>query len=732
MKNNKLFTMLFLGVFTLLTSCIKEEAPNAECDITAVSRAWLEAHREIIVGEPIITNKTVSFNTTKEITLDSLKKLDPVFELTPGASVEKLERIEENGESGIVMYYLTHSEDGLWKKDYEVSFTKPAQTSTEMKFSFENFTTKQFDTWHEIISGTQYNWWASSNEGFIMTGQGKTPKDFPTASDSDGVSGYCVRLKTCDTGSLGGSVGMPIAAGSIFIGEFQSENAMKKPLEATRFGLQIAPSKPLALQGYYKYTAGEVFTDKDKNVVEGIKDTCSIYAVLYEVDPNNFVTLCGSDVTTSDRIVLLAELYAGDAGEWTEFSIPFEPKNGKVFDYNKLMNNEYAFTVVASSSRNGGNFEGAIGSTLHIDELNVMWEESDSPSEDFGITAVNSEWLKDNSDIIIAKPVISNNLIKFSVTVDVDIHDLKMVDPQFDLTPGATIENLNITDIVSENEISFQYRVYSKDGKWNKDYIVSFKRKALIPVNKIFGFEDFLLDEEDKYFIWHEDIYSRSNSLWWATANEGFKMTGKGKSPADYPTAADNNGYIGNCVKLQTCDTGIIGKAAGMPIAAGNIFIGCYNSDIAMTSPLEAANFGLQILPAKPLALKGYYKYTAGEVYTDKNKNVVEGKKDCCSIYAVVYEVDATNVKPLNGEDIMTSDRIVLLANLENPAETSKWQQFNIPFELVNGKNFDYGKLANDEYAIAIVASSSKDGDLFEGAVGSTLFIDEFKLTWEE
>ena len=80
----------------------------------------------------------------------------------------------------------------------------------------------------------------------------------------------------------------------------------------------------------------------------------------------------------------------------------------------------------------------------------------------------------------------------------------------------------------------------------------------------------------------------------------------------------------------------------------------------------------------------------------------------------------------------MTSDRIVLLANLENPAETSKWQQFNIPFELVNGKNFDYGKLANDEYAIAIVASSSKDGDLFEGAVGSTLFIDEFKLTWEE
>ena len=188
----------------------------------------------------------------------------------------------------------------------------------------------------------------------------------------------------------------------------------------------------------------------------------------------------------------------------------------------------------------------------------------------------------------------------------------------------------------------------------------------------------------------------------------------------------------GCCVKLTTRDTGIIGKAAGTPIAAGNIFIGEYDGKLAMKKPLEAASFGMQILPAKPAALTGYYRYKAGEVYTDKNKEVIENTKDNCAIYAVVYEVNPADVKPLDGKDITTSNRIVLAAELEQPQESNEWVEFNIPFKAVEGKEFDYGKLYDDEYAIAIVASSSKNGHLFEGAVGSTLFIDEFKIVWEE
>ena len=71
------------------------------------------------------------------------------------------------------------------------------------------------------------------------------------------------------------------------------------------------------------------------------------------------------------------------------------------------------------------------------------------------------------------------------------------------------------------------------------------------------------------------------------------------------------------------------------------------------------------------------------------------------------------------------------MADLKDAGEPTDWKEFNIPFEPQNGKEFDYDKLANNEYVITIVASSSKNGAFFEGAVGSTLYIDEFRIEWE-
>ena len=735
MKNNRILNLLLLGTFFILTACIREEAPNAECDIIAVNSAWLDVNREIITGRPSIANKSVSFNVVREISLDSLKTLEPIFDLTPGASIEKLDKTIENGESGIIMYYRTMSEDGMWSKEYEVSFTKQASGSVDNVFSFENYALDangKFYTWYEIIDGTRYNWWASSNEGYKMTNQAKVPEDFPTSVDNNGVSGNCVRLKTCDTGSAGGGVGMPIAAGSIFIGEFQGKNAMSKPLEATRFGLQIASAKPLSLKGHYKYTAGEIFTDKNKNVIEGKKDTCSIYAVLYEVDPDNFISLCGTDVMTSERVVLLAELKnPGEPTEWTEFEIPFEPMNGKEFDQNKLVNNEYAITVVASSSKNGGTFEGAVGSTLYIDELKITWEKSETSNAECNIIAVNESWLKEHRYIIIGKPEINNKSVNFNVVESISIDDLMNLDPIFDLSAGARIEKIGTPVVNGDTEVVMQYKTHSEDEKWSKEYKITFTKQASIPVDYTFGFENFSLDAENKFYTWYECIKG-THYYWWASSNEGYKLTGKGDRYSDFPASFDGDGVVGCCVKLKTCETGIIGKGANIPLAAGSIYLGEFLDKDALKKPLKATQFGLQILPAKPVALNGFYKYTAGEVYTDKNKNIVENQKDSCAIYAVLYEVNPENVIPLNGTNITTSNSIVLFAELKNPVETTEWQEFNIPFEAKNEKEFDYEKLINNEYAIAIVATSSKNGNLFEGAIGSTLYIDEFKLIWEE
>ncbi|MBQ8695422.1 MAG: PCMD domain-containing protein [Bacteroidaceae bacterium] len=382
MTNKKIFGAMLLTILSVLTSCIREEAPNAECDIIAVKGTWLESNKEILSGSPIISNNDIMFYVKEETSIETLKQLDPEFELTYGALIVKENRIEENGSRGIYLYYRTTSEDGAWSKTYRVSFTKQTVIDVNAVFGFENFELNQpapkgkYNVWHEVdANGTRLNWWASGNAGFSFTGKGKTPADFPTSSDSAGFKGCCIKLTTRDTGSFGKMAGMPIAAGNIFLGEFISANAMREPLAATRFGLAIAPSKPLTLTGHYRYTPGEIFTDKAKEEVAGRRDTCAIYSVLYEIDPGNIVTLDGSNVLSSDRIVLVAELKnPGEPDEWTSFEIPYVPANGKVFDWQKLEKGEYAITVVASSSKGGAFFEGAVGSTLYVDELKINWD----------------------------------------------------------------------------------------------------------------------------------------------------------------------------------------------------------------------------------------------------------------------------------------------------------------------------------------------------------------------
>ena len=58
-----------------------------------------------------------------------------------------------------------------------------------------------------------------------------------------------------------------------------------------------------------------------------------------------------------------------------------------------------------------------------------------------------------------------------------------------------------------------------------------------------------------------------------------------------------------------------------------------------------------------------------------------------------------------------------------------RWLLLYIPF--VYRKTFDHEKLSKGEYYMAVVFSSSRDGAYFEGAVGSTLIIDEAKLILE-
>jgi len=60
----------------------------------------------------------------------------------------------------------------------------------------------------------------------------------------------------------------------------------------------------------------------------------------------------------------------------------------------------------------------------------------------------------------------------------------------------------------------------------------------------------------------------------------------------------------------------------------------------------------------------------------------------------------------------------------EKRLEADNWTPFELFFNLVPGRNYDSTK----QYMFTIVFSSSLEGDRFNGAPGSELWIDEVQL----
>lgn len=371
-----------LCILGCLNSCIQDEPLNAECDIVAVDAGWIESHKSILIGNPIVTNDHVSFIVKEDC---NLSQLDPLFTLTDGAHMTmEVDGKEVEGNGAVRDFtspktYKVYSQDGNWSKSYTVSFSSREYIKTCSFEHYELDNSQRYHVWYEVSYSDSLNprrdYWASGNGGYALTGMGRDVSFFPTVSEQLGVQGNGVKLQTRSTGSFGLFAGMPIAAGNLFIGEFDTKIAMSAPRMATHFGLQLVGGKPVELCGYYKYTAGAKFTDEKNTVHPEMKDTADIYAVLYEVDPTNFVALNGDDVLSSERIVMMARIDdPGEPQEWKYFAEPFKMRPGKTFEEERLRNDGYAIAIVATSSRQGAYFKGAVGSVLYIDELKVVWE----------------------------------------------------------------------------------------------------------------------------------------------------------------------------------------------------------------------------------------------------------------------------------------------------------------------------------------------------------------------
>lgn len=324
--------------------------------------------------------------------------------------------------------------------------------------------------------------------------------------------------------------------------------------------------------------------------------------------------------------------------------------------------------------------------------------------------------------------------------------NLKMT-PTITVSAGATISPASGTEQNFANDVI--YTVTSEDGINSVKYSV--KRGN---INRL-DFEDWVTinsntSGSDEHFQLPQGTWGSTNDgIMSANDMLGSALEGLGLSRFEYPVQPSGDAFEGEkSVLIKTIDMLILAPqpdgsvmdfnaALGGLIpynTAGSLFLGEFHTD--MNDMLASTKFGVPYAE-KPVKFVGNYKYSPGEFYRE-GRDTVE-KSDEFAIYALLYEAvdEAGNEVTLIGGSIDPeknekfnidhSPYVVLRADLPYDGPKTEWTSFEIPFVEMNGKAYN----PNKTYKLTIVCTSSKDGAHYNGAPGSTLFIDDLGILSE-
>ncbi|PTS93597.1 hypothetical protein DBR11_24970 [Pedobacter sp. HMWF019] len=286
------------------------------------------------------------------------------------------------------------------------------------------------------------------------------------------------------------------------------------------------------------------------------------------------------------------------------------------------------------------------------------------------------------------------------------------ITPSISLSKHATVTPASGQKITFNDNKEITYTVTAEQSSNKKTYTVQVVNVG----DWHFEFEKWLQNSVDKYEYPVEDNLTSI----WTSGNAGVALSGVPKEVLAYPTRSTTDGYLGTkAAEMVTIKGTALSSIVGIYLYAGSLFIGNFNSAVVLTEPLAATEFGAPYV-GLPDRFTGYYKYTPGPAYQDEHKNIIPDKIDECAIYAVLFE----GPERLNGTNINTSDRIIATAKLNDASAKADFTKFDIPFTYKAGRT----PATNKNLMLAIVASSSKDGDHYKGAIGSRLVVDHLAV----
>ena len=276
--------------------------------------------------------------------------------------------------------------------------------------------------------------------------------------------------------------------------------------------------------------------------------------------------------------------------------------------------------------------------------------------------------------------------------------------PSFSLSTGAK-SNPTSGVAVSINSLDdrLTYTVTAEDGTQIDYYVVL--RDNQIPEN---SFEDWYYETGMNGKPCIEPGKSAATTVW-ATANQGTSIYNLFGTT---PVVVNGNTFA----KIST------GETSSIPITSGTLFTGKFDIQGAInnpTDPRKATQFGIPF-SLRPDSIKFKYTYQPGSRYIHATLN------NPASIFA------GFTVTDIPGSDMFTAYAILELRDGTNVIEIGRAQINSGESQTVTKKislPFVYTSEQKPTH-ISVVFASSKDGDLFTGAVGSTLTVDDVELVY--
>lgn len=187
-------------------------------------------------------------------------------------------------------------------------------------------------------------------------------------------------------------------------------------------------------------------------------------------------------------------------------------------------------------------------------------------------------------------------------------------------------------------------------------------------------------------------------------------------SGAAVTTSPSTDAVEGYAARLESV------SAFGM-LAAGNLFTGSF---------VKLAGLGAELdwgtpFKSRPLALKGYYKYSPAVINKAKAPYMDQmGQTDQCQILVFLTDWDSpfrvnTNTKTF--VDLDNDPGIIALGQINTSEASSEYVSFTLPLVYRSNERIP-------EYVV-ISGASSRFGDYFTGGIGSALYLDEFEFIYD-